>query len=178
MSQSLTAAPTTDLSDVHKDKVRHCTSPLKDFGGKKVFAGRIRTVVTMEDNKKVQDLLHAPGEGGILVVDTGGSTRTAMLGDITAARMCENGWAGIIINGVIRDAERLRDVDIGVKALGTTPFKSTKNDIGAIDVPVAFGNVLFETGQCVYCDEDGIIVSEEPLESNNPLILEQPVINV
>ncbi len=163
MTNSAVVAPTTDLSDVHKDKVRHCTSPLKDFGGKTIFAGRIRTVVTMEDNKLVQDLLHAPGDGGVLVVDTGGSMRTAMLGDMTAERMYKNGWAGMIINGVIRDAERLRHVDVGVKALGTTPFKSTKNGIGAIDTPVAFGNILFEAGQYVYCDEDGVIVSSEPL---------------
>ncbi|MTI09690.1 ribonuclease E activity regulator RraA [Curvivirga aplysinae] len=164
MSKAAKAAPTTDLSDAYPNKVTHCTLPFKDYGGKTMFAGKIHTVVTMEDNKKVQDFLHGPGDGAVLVVDSGGSMRTAMLGDITAGKMQANGWAGMIINGVIRDAERLRDVDVGVKALGTTPFKSTKNGIGASDVPVAFGNVLFEPGQYVYCDEDGVLLSESPLE--------------
>ncbi|MDX1739216.1 MAG: ribonuclease E activity regulator RraA, partial [Alphaproteobacteria bacterium] len=140
MSYKLIAAPTTDLSDAHIDKVQRCTLPFSDFGGRTMFAGRIHTVVTMNDNKRVQDFLHGPGDGAILVVDNGGSMTHAMLGDMTAERMYNNGWAGIIINGVIRDKERLRNVDIGVKALGSTPFKSKKYGIGAIDIPVAFGD--------------------------------------
>lgn len=164
MSYALNPVPTTDLSDAHPEKVRQVMLPFRDFGAKRIFAGRIRTAVTMEDTKLVQrDLFKTPGDGGVIVLDGGGSFRSAMLGDLNADILVEHGWAGIVINGVVRDSRRLAEVDLGIKALGTTPVRSAKRGIGALDVPVAFGNVLFETGQCIYCDEDGVLVTENPL---------------
>lgn len=86
-----------------------------------------------------------------------------MLGDLNADILVEQGFAGIVINGVVRDARALAKVKPGIKALGVTPVRSAKRGVGALGVPVAFGNVLFEEGQCIYCDEDGVLVSEEPL---------------
>lgn len=163
MTHSLSAHPTTDLHDANPEKALRCTSQFLDFGGRQLFAGRIRTVVTMEDTKLVQTLFREPGDGAVAVIDSGGSLRTAMLGDINAEILAKNNWAGIIINGAVRDAERLSASDIGIKALGVTPVRSSKTGIGAIDIPAAFGNVLFVPGHCVYCDLDGVIVSENPL---------------
>lgn len=164
MSYALNPMPTTDLSDAHPEKTRQVMLPFRDFGAKRIFAGRIRTAVTMEDTKLVQqNLFKTPGEGAVIVLDGGGSFRSAMLGDLNADILVEHGWAGIVINGVVRDSRRLAEVDLGIKALGTTPVRSAKRGIGALDVPVAFGNVLFETGQCIYCDEDGVLVTENPL---------------
>lgn len=164
MSWALEAFPTTDLNDAFPDRVRHVRLPFRDFGAKRMFAGRIRTAVTMEDTALIQqELFSKQGEGGVIVLDGGASTRTAMLGDRMADRLVENGWAGIIINGVVRDARDLAGIDLGIKALGVTPIKSAKQGIGALGVPVAFGNVLFEEGQCIYCDEDGVLVSEDVL---------------
>ena len=155
---------TTDLSDANPSKVRQVLKPFQDFGAKLSFAGSIRTAVTMEDTKLVQEALFAqPGNGDIIVLDGGGSLGTAMLGDRMAERLILNGWAGIVINGAVRDSKRLAELDLGIKALGVTPVRSGKTGIGAIDVPVAFGGVLFEPGKCIYCDEDGILVADEPL---------------
>lgn len=164
MSYALDAYPTTDLNDANPDKVCHVMAPMQDFGAKRRFAGRIRTLVTLEDTQLVkQTFYEQPGQGAVIVLDGGGSFRSALLGDMNAALMAQNGWAGIIIYGVVRDAARLAEIDIGIKALGTSPVRSSKTGIGAVDVPVAFGQVLFEPGQCVYCDEDGILVSDQPL---------------
>lgn len=164
MTWSLEAYPTTDLNDAHPDKVRQVMMRFQDFGAKRMFAGRIRTAVTMEDTKLVQqELFKTTGDGAVIVLDGGGSFRSALLGDLNADLLVEHGWSGIIINGVVRDARRLAEVDLGIKALGVTPVRSAKRGIGALGVPVSFGNVLFEEGQCVYCDEDGVLVSEEPL---------------
>lgn len=164
MSYALNPVPTTDLSDAHQEEVRQVMLPFQDFGAKRIFAGRVRTAVTMEDTKLIQqDLFKTPGEGAVIVLDGGGSFRSAMLGDLNADILVEHGWAGIVINGVVRDSRRLAEVDLGIKALGATPVRSAKRGIGALDVPVAFGNVLFETGQCIYCDEDGVLVTENPL---------------
>ncbi len=164
MIEAIEFHPTTDLCDAHPKSVRRVSTQFHNYGGKKRFAGRIRTAVTMEDTQLIQEkLFSSKGNGGVIVVDGGGSLRTAMLGDRMAERLIENGWSGIVINGAIRDARDLQKLDFGVKALGTTPFKSAKAGIGALDVPIAFGHVLFETGKCIYCDEDGVVLADEPL---------------
>ena len=162
MKNALPPHPTTDLHDANPNALR-CTLQFVDYGATRLFAGRIRTVVTMEDSKLAQSLFSQPGEGGIAVIDGGGSMRTAMLGDRYAAICAENGWSGVIVNGAIRDAERLADIPLGIKALAATPTRSAKTGIGAIDVPVAFGGVLFMPGDCVYCDLDGVVVGREVL---------------
>jgi len=165
MTWRLNAYPTTDLNDANPEKVRQVMLPFQDFGAKRMFAGRIKTAVTMEDTKLVQQaLFKTQGEGAVIVLDGGGSLRSAMLGDLNADLLVEHGWAGIVINGVVRDARRLAEVNLGIKALGVTPVRSAKRGVGALGVPVAFGNVLFEEGQCIYCDEDGVLVSDEPLQ--------------
>ena len=164
MTWAVEAFATTDLNDAHPDKVRQVMLPFQDFGAKRAFAGRIRTAVTMEDTKLVQQaLFKTPGEGAVIVLDGGGSSRNALLGDLNAELLVKHGWAGIVINGVVRDAGRLAGIGLGIKALGVTPVRSAKRGIGALGVPVAFGNVLFEEGQCIYCDGDGVLVSDEPL---------------
>ena len=164
MTNTLTAYPTTDLNDKYPDKVRQIMLPFINFGQLSSFAGRIRTAVTMEDTKLVQQkLFQTPGAGAVIVLDGGGSFRSALLGDLNADLLVEHGWAGIVINGVVRDTKRLAQVKLGIKALGVTPVRSSKRGIGALDVPVAFGNVLIEPGQCIYCDADGVLVTDTPL---------------
>ncbi len=136
---------------------------MNSYGRRQAFSGPVRTLATMEDTKLAQELFRQPGDGAVIVLDGGGSTRTAMLGDVNAEILKENGWIGIVINGVVRDSVALGKVDIGIKALGVTPVRSAKTGKGAIDIPVAFGNILFEPGQYIYCDEDGILISAERL---------------
>ena len=164
MSENPVSFSTCDLNDAHPDKVRFVQLPFRDFGAARVFSGKVRTAVMVEDTKLVQEALFSSrGNGDVIVLDGGGSLRTALLGDRMAERLIANGWTGIVINGAVRDVRRLADLDLGVKALGTSPVRSGKTGSGAIDVPVAFGGVLFEPGKYIYCDEDGVLVSEEPL---------------
>ena len=100
----------------------------------------------------------------MVVIDGGGSDRSALLGDVNAALMADNGWEGIIINGAVRDSAALRHVDLGIKALTTSPVRSAKRGVGAVGVPLVFGGVLIEHDHYVYCDEDGVLVTDTPLE--------------
>ncbi len=104
-----------------------------------------------------------PGDGGVIVVDGGGSTAIALMGDMLAARARDNGWAGVIINGAIRDSAEIAAVDIGVKALGVNPAKSEKKGEGETDIVLEIGGARFQPGHWVYCDEDGVLVSPEEL---------------
>jgi regulator of ribonuclease activity A len=86
------------------------------------------------------------------------------MGDMLAARARDNGWAGVIINGAIRDSAEIAGIDIGVKALGVNPAKSAKQGEGETDIELEFGGVTFRPGEWVYCDEDGILLSPEKIE--------------
>jgi regulator of ribonuclease activity A len=154
---------TADLVDAHGDKVRSCTVPFHQFGARTRFFGPVRTLQTFEDNALIKQTLSAPGAGAVLVVDGYASLRCALIGDIIAGLALQNGWSGLIVWGVVRDSTALRQLDLGIKALGTNPWKSSKQGVGLLDVPVSFGGVEFRLGDWLYSDEDGILVSDRPL---------------
>ncbi len=154
---------TADLCDEYSAQLQIAEPGLNDFGGNVVFSGPIATVKCFEDNSRVRERLSQPGEGRVLVVDAGGSRRCAMLGDILAQKGVDNGWAGVVMYGLIRDSDDISRMPIGVKALGTYPLKSEKKNIGDIDVPVRFMGVIYNPGAYLYADHDGIIVSATEL---------------
>jgi regulator of ribonuclease activity A len=149
---------TADLVDEIGTDVRSCDAQFRQFGARSMFAGPIRTVRCFEDNALLKSVLSEPGHGSVLVIDGGASVHTALVGDVIAELAQSNGWAGIIVNGAVRDAAALRDIDIGIKALGTNPRKSTKTEAGERDVEVEVGGIMFVPGEIVYSDDDGIVV--------------------
>ncbi len=155
---SIDFRPTADLVDDIGPDVRSCDLQLRQFGGRAQFAGPVTTVKCFQDNALLKSVLSEPGNGGVLVIDGSGSLHAALVGDIIAGLGVDNGWAGLIINGAVRDAATLRTLDIGVKALGTNPRKSTKSGAGRRDIPVGFGGVVFAPGDIAYSDDDGIVV--------------------
>ena len=155
---------TTDLYDDFEDSCETCAVQFRDFGGRSRFFGRIRTVKCFHDNVLFRQLLNEPGDGGVIVVDGGGSTAIALMGDMLAARARDNGWSGVIINGAIRDSAEIAAIDLGVKALGVNPAKSAKKGEGETDVELEFGDICFRPGEWVYCDEDGVLISPDPIE--------------
>lgn len=150
---------TSDLVDAHEASLQSCALQFRQFGGKLRFHGPVRTLRTFEDNAKLKALVGTPGEGAVLIVDGGGSLRAALVGDVIAGIARDNGWAGLILWGAVRDSVALSGIDIGIKALGTNPWKSGKAGAGHVDGPVSFGGVMFKPGDWVYSDEDGIVVS-------------------
>jgi regulator of ribonuclease activity A len=150
--------PTADLVDSIGPDVRSCDVQFRQFGGRAEFAGPISTVRCFQDNAMLKSVLSEPGGGGVLVIDGDGSLHTALVGDVIAELARSNGWAGLIVNGAVRDSATLRGMDIGIKALGTNPRKSTKTGAGDRDVAVTLGGVTFVPGEIAYSDDDGIVV--------------------
>lgn len=150
--------PTADLVDDIGPDVRSCDVQFRQFGGRPQFAGPISTVRCFEDNALLKSVLSQPSAGGILVIDGGGSLHAALVGDVIAELARSNGWAGLVVNGAVRDAAALRRLDIGIKALGTNPRKSSKTGAGERDVELTLGGVTFVPGEIAYCDDDGIVV--------------------
>ena len=155
MSKSLS---TSDLYDEHGEALESCDLPLVNYGGRREFSGEIVTFRSREDNLILKDMIAEPGEGRVIVVDTEGVTRCAMFGDNMALTAQRNGWAGIVINGAIRDVQALSAIPIGVKALGSNPRRSYKIGTGERNVPVNFGGALFTPGALLVSDSDGIVI--------------------
>ncbi|MCG9915368.1 MAG: ribonuclease E activity regulator RraA [Phenylobacterium sp.] len=152
------APSTADLSDENEGRAQVLRLQLRDLGGRRTFSGLIRTVRCHEDNSKVKAILATPGHGAVLVVDGGGSLNCALVGDLIAQSAVDHGWAGVVVNGAVRDAPVLATLDLGVKALGTMPLRSVRRDLGEADVPVAFGGVIFKPGDRLFADGDGVVV--------------------
>ena len=149
---------TADLYDEHGDALQSCDTQFRQFGGRTSFSGPIVTVECFEDNALLKSVLSEPGQGRVLVVDGGGSVHRALIGDVIAGLALHHGWAGVIVNGAVRDAAALRTLELGVKALGTNPRKSTKTGAGRRDVTLTIGGAEFRPGDLLYSDEDGVVV--------------------
>lgn len=163
MSESAVTFSTPDLYDDFGSQCQSCETQFRQFGARRRFVGPLRTVRCLGDNALIKQLFEQPSMGDVLVVDGGGLLSSALMGDMIAAAGMKNGWAGVIINGVVRDVNVLATLDIGIKALGSNPRKSTKHGTGEIDVPVTFGGVTFTPGAWLYSDDDGILVAQGPL---------------
>ena len=154
---------TADLYDEHGKTVQVVLPGFRDYGGRRRFCGPVATLKVHEDNSLVREALEQAGEGRVLVVDGGASLRCALLGDNLAQLGKDNGWAGVVVSGCIRDSAVIAGIDIGVKALDTNPAKSEKHGAGQRDVAVSFAGVTIAPGMHLYADEDGILISEKPL---------------
>ena len=148
---------TTDLCDAC-DEAQACAMLFQSYGLRRAFTGPMRTLRIHEDIALMRDTVSQPGLGQVLVIDGDGSVARALFGDVMAELASRNGWAGLVIHGVVRDAVELNTIDIGVKALGTVPKRGSRTGAGERDVPVHFGGVTFTPGDHVVVDADGVIV--------------------
>ena len=148
---------TSDLCDANAD-VLACALPLRGFGRRRAFAGAIRTIRCHEDIALMRAAVNAPGRDQVLVIDGGGSLARALFGDVMAEVAVRNGWAGLVIHGVIRDSVEIDAMDIGVVALGTVPRRGERSGAGEADVPVSFGGIEFVPGRRLVADADGVVV--------------------
>lgn len=153
---------TCDFCDAHKDDLSgnfRLLSPLfKDYGGVSRFCGEIVTIKCHEDNTPVKSAVEGEGKGRVLVVDGGASMRRALLGGNLAASAARNGWAGLVIDGCVRDLSELRAAQVGIRALAHVPMPTVRLQAGYTQVPVFIQGVWVRPGEWLYADEDGMVV--------------------
>jgi len=152
-----------DLCDDHGDLVQVAEPLFHDYGARRAFSGPIATIKCHEDNVLVRNTFETPGQGRVLVVDGGGSLRRALVGDKLGSLMIENGWAGVVVYGAVRDVEVLSTMPVAVRGLGICPMPPIKKGVGERDVPVKFAGITFQPGAWLYADENGLLVSARPL---------------
>ncbi|SEG72466.1 regulator of ribonuclease activity A [Actinacidiphila yanglinensis] len=149
---------TADLCDEHEGSISACDIQFTLYGGHRAFRGIVATVRCDGDNVLARRAMSEQGEGRVLVVDGSGSLRCALMGDQMAELAIDNGWAGVVVNGAIRDVGPLSRLPLGVAALGSNPLRSGKQGTGRRDGEVTFGGVTFRPGDTVCVDEDGIVL--------------------
>jgi regulator of ribonuclease activity A len=154
---------TADLCDGYPELVQVVLPGFREYGGLAKFSGPIETLSVFEDNALVRETLEAPGGGRVLVIDGGGSLRCALVGGRLASVALANGWAGLVINGCVRDCDELDQLSIGVRALSTAPVRSGKQRTGKRGDTLTFAGVAFVPGAFLYADRDGIIVAQQDL---------------
>jgi regulator of ribonuclease activity A len=161
----MSAAPdfsTCDLCDLHKGDTsgsfRVLPPVFREFGGRARFAGPVVTLQCFEDNSLVKTTLDQPGLGRVLVVDGAGSLRRALVGGNIAAAAARNGWAGVVVDGCVRDVAELAACEVGIRALAAMPLPTEKRQQGVADVPVRIQGVWVRPGEWLYADADGMVV--------------------
>ena len=153
---------TPDLSDATPE-ARALELQFVNYGAVRRFSGQVVTIKCHEDNSLVKACVEEPGKGRVIVVDGGGSMRRSLLGDMLAEKAAAQGWAGLVINGVIRDVDEIGATALGVQALGTCPVKTEKLGMGQRDIRVTIGAVDIDPGDYLYADNNGVLVSKVPL---------------
>ncbi|MES2960345.1 MAG: ribonuclease E activity regulator RraA [Pseudomonadota bacterium] len=158
----MNAHSTCDLCDTHRADTSgdfRVLPPLwREFGGLAAFNGAVSTVQCFEDNSLVREALESPGAGRVLVVDGGGSLRSALVGGNLAALAQKNGWTAIVVDGCVRDVAELAACAVGVRALALCPVPPAKRGTGQRDVPVRLQGVPVRPGDWLCADADGIVV--------------------
>lgn len=158
---------TCDLCDAHKgdttDGFRVLPPVFRHFGARRHFAGPVTTVKCFEDNSMVKAAVESPGHGRVLVVDGAGSLRRALLGGNLGAAAARNGWAGVVIDGCVRDVAELAVCEVGICALAPMPLPTERRGEGQREIPVQVQGVWVRPGDWLCADEDGVVVSAVPL---------------
>ena len=160
-----TMLSTPELSDLNP-AARVLSFQFRMFGLRTSLCGPVATIACFEDNSRVKEAVDESGEGRVLLIDGGGALAKALTGDLIAKSAMDNGWAGMVVIGAVRDVEVINTFDFCVMALGTTPMKTEKSGCGERGVVLTFGDVAVSEGDYLAGDENGVLISRQPfLES-------------
>ena len=151
-------ATTADLCDRFAEAAQACVADWRSYGGRMALYGRVQTLRTFEDAALIRQTLGTDGAGRVLVIDAGGSRNAAVLGDNMARLGIKNGWQGVLIYGVVRDVDILRELDFGVHALGAVPVRGGKSGVGEVGAEILIGGVAIQPGDFIAMDSDGVVI--------------------
>lgn len=116
------------------------------------------------DNLMVHKALDVAAPGDVVVVDTSGSSMTAVLGDTIGMKARHRGIDGYVIDGLVRDLSALFELrDFPVFAKGSTPTGPLKQGPGEINYPICCGGVVVNPGDLIVGDRNGVVVIPEEI---------------
>jgi regulator of RNase E activity RraA len=149
--------PTAIISD-NMSRLFAGNSALRPIHRKGILCGVAMTVRTRPgDNLMVHKALDLAQSGDVIVVDAGGDTTNAIIGEIMSTYAKRRGIAGFVIDGAVRDAGALAEGDLPVYARGITHRGPYKDGPGEIGVSVSVGGMVVNPGDILLGDEDGVL---------------------
>ncbi|REL31030.1 ribonuclease E activity regulator RraA [Thalassotalea euphylliae] len=155
---------TSELCNIYADLIDVLEPIFSNYGGRNSFGGQVVTLKCFENNGLIREVLSQNGEGKVLVIDGGGSTRRALI-DIEIAELAvENNWEGIVCYGSVRDVDAIEELDLGIQGLVSIPVGATDSDVGESDLAINFAGVTFLPDDHIYADNTGVILSPDPLD--------------
>jgi regulator of ribonuclease activity A len=164
MSERLLLHGTAEICDIHRGSIQvFKPSLLKSYGQKHRCSGKVVTVLLDEDNFTLKSLLQTPGEGRVAIVKVIGED-CAVVGDNLCKFAIDNGWAGMVIEGYVRDTAMLKDMPMAIWATDVYPLRSEKQLEGKIGETFELAGVTVSEGSYFYGDEDGMVLAEKPFE--------------
>lgn len=143
---------------------------IKPYNDKPLLGTAFTVKVRVADNLFLHKALELAQPGDVLIVDAQGDVANAITGEIMMTQAAVNGLAGVVIDGAIRDAEAMKDLDMSIYAAGVQPKGPYKDGPGEINVPVCCGGVVVNPGDIVVGDKDGIVIINP---KDAPIVLEK-----
>ena len=103
--------------------------------------------------------------GDVMIAAAGGSMRSGIWGELLSTAARNSGCVGAIVDGAVRDVAKMQAMPFPVFARGTSPYDSqNRQRVIDYDVPVEIGGVIFEPGDLVFADIDGVVVVPQAVE--------------
>lgn len=150
--------PTSIISDC-MERLFAMDSQIRPFHLKPIMVGHAITIhCPPGDNSVLQKAIELAEPGDVLVMNAGGNTVQAPVGEIVVSNCIRRGAVGLVIDGPIRDSDILPTLSIPVFAKGVTHRGCYKDGPGEINVPIACGGVVVRPGDLVVGDSDGVVV--------------------
>jgi RraA family protein len=134
------------------------------------LAGPAFTVRTWPgQHRAVREAAELAPAGSVLVVDGGGVTDRALWGDKMSKLALERGFAGLVVDGAVRDVDGIEALGFPVFAAAVVPTGPVGHDLpGEHEVTIVCGGVTVRPGDVVYGDADGVVVV--PAESHSEIL--------
>lgn len=154
---------TADICDEYSDQVLVLGPGYKNYGGASKCQGEVVTIKLDKNNSDLIKLLRdEDGSGKVVVVDVD-QAYFAVVGENLMKFAHSNNYAGIVINGYIRDTFQITDIPVALYALGTCARKSIPVTSGERALSLSFGGIEINQGDYLYADTDGVIVTRDKI---------------
>jgi len=155
--QAFQNVPTSHISD-NQGRLEGVVGLRRFHRARKMVGTAVTVKARAGDNLLTYKALSMMSPGHVLVVDAGGVTNNAIVGDLLLEYALQRGCAGFVIDGAIRDSAAFVDADFPCYARDVNHRGPFKTGPGSLNVPVSIGGQVVQPGDYLVGDEDGIVV--------------------
>lgn len=146
--------------------------PLTPRTGVRKLVGRCKTTLWVdfdhEDPKTYEMELRAVDScrpDDVMVAAAAGSMRSGIWGELLSTAARNSGCVGAVVDGAVRDVEKMTAMGFGVFARGTSPYDSmNRQRVTDVDVAVQIDGVRVCPGDLIIADVDGVVVVPKEVE--------------